>query len=57
MVVIILTFVSATVGVILTGTIGVLIGSILGVLSYLLGPYATIKVREIEHWSSNSRIK
>ena len=51
------TFGSPILGFVLTGLVGVFIGSILGVLSYLLGPYATIKVREIEHWSSNSRIK
>jgi len=50
MVVIILTFVSATLGVILTGIIGVLIGLIIGGILYFLGPYAMAKVREIERF-------
>lgn len=39
-------------GLVLFGIVGVVIGLVLGGLSYLLGPYAVTKVREIERGSA-----
>lgn len=41
------------VGFFVIGLIGVIVGFVLGIISYFLGPYAVIKVREIERGSSN----
>ncbi|MBL7117764.1 MAG: hypothetical protein ISS94_03145 [Candidatus Syntrophoarchaeum sp.] len=43
------TFGPPILGLVLTGLVGLVIGFIFGFISYLLGPYAVIKVREIEH--------
>lgn len=44
---------SPIVGFFVIGLIGVVIGLALGIISYALGPYAVIKVREIERGNSN----
>jgi ribosomal protein L40E len=52
-VVIAITVVSSLLGLLLTGMIGVFAGLALGALSYVLGPRAVIKVREITRIHSN----
>jgi len=39
-------------GLVIVGLLGVVIGLVLGIVSYLLGPYAVTKVREIERGSA-----
>ena len=45
--VILITIVSSSVGLFLNGFVGVLVGLALGIFSYLIGPKAVTKVREI----------
>ena len=47
-----ITLSSPLLGLILSGLVGLIIGLFLGFLSYLLGPLAVTKVREIERGSS-----
>ena len=47
-----ITFISPVLGWFISGIIGIIIGLILGVVVNLLGPYAVIKVREIERGKS-----
>jgi len=46
---------SPFVGLVMAGLLGVVIGLVLGVLSYLLGPYAVVKVREIERGGARAQ--
>jgi len=47
-----ITFGSPIIGLICSGILGLIVGFVFSLVSYLLGPYAVIKVREIERGNS-----
>lgn len=51
-VIIAIIIISPVLGLYFSGVLGLIIGLVLGIVSYILSPYAVMKVREIERGSS-----